>query len=419
MGYLTKLGSSCPDNLAVPNRWQIAGAAFFMQLALGSVYGWSVFLNPLAQHYGVGRTEVNLAFTITLVVLGITAAFGGYFLSRFGPQAVATVAGILSGSGIFLSGLAPNIHMLYLTYGLLGGVGLGLGYIVPLATLMRWFPDRRGFITGLAVAGFGLGAFVTSPIAAEMIKGQGVQATLNILGVTYLVMVIAAARFLRPAPENYTPPGWTPAAKQLSLRHAHDYTLMEALCSPRWYLLWSILALNVAAGAALISVAAPMAQEFTYVDATAAALLVSTISIFNGAGRLFWGSISDRIGRPATFLVIFMIQIFAFVHLASVSDFGMLMFLAAVIALCYGGGFGVMPAFAADIFGSTRTGTIYGAMLTAWSAGAIVGPILISSMPYRTALLVIAGIVSAGAVASLIAKAVEFGLRVAAEQEVR
>lgn len=371
------------------SRSSIAVAAFCMQLALGSVYAWSVFLNPLVEHFEATRAQIGFTFTVALAVLGVTAVFGGSFQSRFGPRVTATAAGVLYGAGVFLAGLAPNVFTLYLTYGVLGGIGLGLGYIVPLAILLRWFPDRRGFITGLAVAGFGLGAFVTGPLATELIKTHGVQTTLSLSGLAYLAVVVTAAQFLRSAPEGYAPSGWVPKA-QVSSRERHEYALSEALREPHWYLLWSILALNVTAGAALIAVAAPLAQDFAGVDARSAAFLVSIISIFNGVGRLFWGSLSDRIGRPAAFLGIFVVQVVAFGLLSIVSDFGALLVMAAIIALCYGGGFGTMPAFTADLFGSKNAGTIYGAMLTAWSAGAIAGPVLITMLPYRTALIVIA-----------------------------
>jgi MFS transporter, OFA family, oxalate/formate antiporter len=364
-----------------------------MQLAFGAVYGWSVFLNPLREQFGATKPEANLTFTITLAVLGLTAGFGGNLQRRIGPRATATIAGLLYGSGMILSGFAPNLSMLYLSYGVIGGIGLGFGYIVPLAVLIAWFPDKRGFITGLAVTGFGLGALVTSPLATELIRIYGVQSTLIILGAAFLVIAVAAAQVLRPAPANYAPPGWTPVVRQAS-GFAAETTLREALRTPHWYLLWSILALNVTAGAALISVAAPLAQELTQVGPALGAIAVCLISLFNGIGRLFWGAISDRLGRAATFLVMFLLQACAFTALPAVDQFWLLLIPAGVIALCYGGGFGTMPAFATDVFGAKNAGTIYGAMLSAWSAGAIAGPLLIAAVPYRTALPVIAGMLA-------------------------
>ena len=308
-----------PDASSGSQRIVIACAAFCMQLALGAVYGWSVFLNPLREHFGASKVEVSLTFTITLAVLGITAGFGGSLQRRIGPRATASLAGLLYGSGVLLSGIAPNLATLYLAHGVLGGVGLGLGYIVPLAVLIGWFPDKRGFITGLAVMGFGFGALVTGPLATGMIASLGVQSTLMMLGATYLVIVVIAAQFMRSAPENYAPPGWIPPARQ-ALRSDRDMTLIDALRTPHWYLLWLMLALNVTAGAALISVAAPLTQEFTQVGPALGAITVCLISLFNGLGRLFWGTLSDRIGRTSTFLALFLLQTAAFALLAGIGS---------------------------------------------------------------------------------------------------
>ncbi len=406
------MSSSSVSSSSLPNRWVLAIAAFLMQLALGSVYAWSVFLIPVTNVYHVTRLQANLTFSIVLLALGVTAGFGGYLNNRFGPRVVATTGGILYGLGVLLAAFAaPNIFILYLTFGIIGGIGVGLGYIVALAMLIKWFPDRRGFITGIAVAGFGGGALITAPIAAALIKSVGVGSTFLYLGIAYLVVIVVVAQFFRKAPDGYAPAGWTPSVRQQADRVVRDFTLAEAFRLPRWYVLWLILALNVTAGAALISVASPLAQKFTGVGPLTAALLVSTISVFNGVGRLFWGWLSDGIGRPFTFLSIFVIQIIVFALLPSISSFTLLLVPAAIIALCYGGGFGTMPAFAADFFGPKNAGTIYGAMLTAWSAGGIVGPILITSfgtgtsIDYRTPLYIIAVIMLVSAALPLIARA--------------
>lgn len=381
--------STVPSSL--PNRWVLAITAFLMQLALGSVYAWSVFLLPVIKVYHTSRPAANLTFSLVLLALGITAGFGGYLNNRYGPRVIATAGGILYGLGVLLAAFAaPNLFILYLTFGIIGGIGVGLGYIVALAMLIKWFPDRRGFITGLAVAGFGGGALITGPVAANLIKSAGLGNTFLYLGIAYLVVIVVVAQFFRTAPDGYAPAGWTPSARQQTNRSVREYTLAESLRLPRWYLLWLILALNVTAGAALISVASPLAQKFTGVDALTAAVMVSTIGIFNGAGRLFWGWLSDGISRPLAFLSMFVIQIIVFALIPSITGFALLLVPAAIIALCYGGGFGTMPAFAADFFGPKNAGTIYGVMLTAWSAGGIVGPLLIASIDYKTALYILA-----------------------------
>src|SRR5438270_7169584 len=199
----------------LPNRWVIAIAAFCMQLALGAVYAWSVFLTPVIKLYHVERAPANATFSIVLLALGITAGFGGYLNNRFGPRAIATASGILYGLGVFLAGfVAPNLFLLYLTYGIIGGIGIGLGYIVALAMLLKWFPDRRGFITGLAVAGFGGGAAITGPIAANfLLPTLKLNGTFLVLGIVYFVVVVGAAQFFRRAPEGYAPAGWTPTVQ--------------------------------------------------------------------------------------------------------------------------------------------------------------------------------------------------------------
>lgn len=378
-------------------RGRILVAGFCMQLALGAVYGWSVFLNPLRDAFSASRLDVSLVFTITLVMLGLTAGLGGYLQNRFGPHTIAMTAGILYGGGVALSSFASSLPMLYLTHGVIGGIGLGFGYIVPLTVLTGWFPDKRGQITGLAVTGFGLGALITSPLATHLITMIGVSNTLLVLGLIYLVIVVVAAQFLVKAPDGFVPADWAPSEQCAA--GTSNATLSEALRSPQWYLLWAMLALNVTAGAALISVAAPLAQELARVSPSTGAIAVCVIALFNGAGRLFWGSLSDRIGRARAFTAIFVLQVMAFAMIAITDNFAVMLLPFALIALCYGGGFGTMPAFAADLFGPKNAGTIYGTMLTAWSAGAVAGPILISAMPYRLALYWIAVLL---AVASLI-----------------
>ena len=401
-----------------------------MQLALGGVYAWSVFVNPLnALHPEWTRTDITLTFTIAIFVLGLGSTVGGFLLDRYGPRTVATVAGVCYGLGIIGAGLIQNLWGLYLTYGVLGGLGMGLGYIVPLATLIKWFPDKRGLITGLAVAGFGGGAVLTSPIATALINAVGVYTTFIILGIAYFIMVVGASQFYRSAPPNYAPPGWTPSSAQVQQRAKFDYDAGQALRTWQWYVLWAMLFLNVSAGIMLISQAAPMAEEISGVDAATAAGIVIFISITNGLGRLFWAWLSDLITRRWVFLIMFLLQAVLFFVMPGVTDFLLLSALMMVVALCYGGGFGTMPAFAADYFGPKYAGRVYGIMLTAWSAGGVLGPILIAQVKdntgrYSSALTIMAVVMLLSAALPLILRppqheAVEIETPAASAAEVR
>ena len=380
----------------VSRRWPVAVAGVVMQVALGAVYAWSVFRIPLTETFGWTISEVTLTFTIAIFVLGFAAFAGGLWMRRAGPRTVALAAGVLYGVGVLLAGFADGrLWWMYGSYGLLAGIGLGFGYIVPVATLVRWFPDRRGMITGIAVAGFGAGALITAPAATRLIAVVGPQQTFVILGLVYLAAVVLAASFMRNPPPGYVPEGWTPSAAQQRQRATKAFTLREALATWPWYGLWALLFLNTTAGIAIISQAAPMAEEITGVSAATAAGLVGAISIANGAGRFLWASLSDIIGRRTVFLLMFPLQGVVFALLPVVDSFGAFTALACLILLCYGGGFGTMPAFAADRFGAENVGSIYGLMLTAWSCAGVLGPMLIAMLReqtgrYQDALYVIA-----------------------------
>jgi OFA family oxalate/formate antiporter-like MFS transporter len=399
---------------SVPNRWLIAAAGVVMQIALGAVYAWSVFRIPLTRAYGWTIPQVTLAFTIAIFVLGFAAFGGGQWMRQAGPRRVALAAGVLYGLGVFLTSFAANrLWWLYLSYGLLAGIGLGLGYIVPVATLVKWFPDRRGMISGIAVAGFGAGALLTAPVATRLIAQVGAMKTFAILGAAYFVAVTAAACFMQNPPDGYRPPGWAPNAIEQKQRSLKSYTLQEALGTWQWYGLWMLLFLNVTAGIAIISQAAPMVQEMTGVTAAGAAGMVGIISIANGAGRFIWASLSDLIGRRWVFLMMFVVQAVIFAMLPSVRSFPAFTVMACVILLCYGGGFGTMPAFAADYFGAENVGSIYGLMLTAWGFAGVLGPTLIATLRQRTgqydeALYMIAGLMLISAVIPMIVSAPTF-----------
>lgn len=382
------------------NRWGLAAAGFVMQMALGAVYAWSVFRIPLAKQFSWSIADVTLTFTICVFVLGVAAFFGGLWLNRKGPRVVALTGGFLYGLGVFLASFSANkLWWLYLSYGLIGGIGLGFGYIVPVAVLVKWFPDRRGLITGIAVGGFGAGALVTAPVATRLIQSVGVLPTFAYLGIAYLIVTMATGYFMQNPPDGWRPAGWVPSATQSAQRAAKDYTLGGALGTWQWWALWLLLFLNTSAGISVISQESPMFQEIAKVSAIVAAGMVGIVSIGNAVGRILWAWISDAITRRWTFTVMFLLQVGLFWMLPSLSSVTVLTTVSFIILMCYGGGFGTMPAFAADYFGSKNVGPIYGLMLTAWGSASAFGPLLIahlrqSSGSYASGLHIIAGIMA-------------------------
>lgn len=371
----------------VANRWTIAIAAVVMQICLGAAYGWSVFVQPLIRTEHWSLTQVSLNFTLTIFFLGIGTVIGGLWQDRVGPRRVATVAGIIYGIGYILSGFAVkggSLWGMYVSYGLIAGIGMGMGYITPVATLVKWFPDRRGLMTGVAVAGYGAGALVFSPIAAKLIDSAGIPATFWIFGIVYLVLVTAAAQFYANPPEGWRPAGWEPTSAVTKAATTANFTVREATSTWQFYLLWMMLFLNVSAGIMIISQASPMAQQLVGMSPVAAAGMVGLISIFNGAGRVFWAWVSDLIGRAPVYFLLYAIQAVIFLFLTSIHSVTAFSAMFAIIGLCYGGGFGTMPSFTADFFGPKYMGGIYGLVLLAWGVGAAPSPILIAHVRQTT-----------------------------------
>ena len=367
--------------MGTTNRWGLAAAGFLMQMALGAVYAWSVFRTPLSKQFHWSISDVTLTFTICIFVLGVSAFFGGLWLNKKGPRVVALTGGFLYGLGVFLASFsADKLWWLYLRYGLIGGIGLGFGYIVPVAVLVKWFPDKRGLITGIAVGGFGAGALVTAPVATRLIQSVGVLQTFAYLGVAYLLVTMATGALMKNPPDGWKPEGWAPSTTQKAQRAAKDYTLGEALKTWQWWALWALLFLNVSAGISLISQESPMFQEIAKVSASVAAGMVGIVSIGNGVGRIFWAWTSDAITRRWTFVVMFLVQVGLFWMLPGIASVAILTTVSFIILMCYGGGFGTMPAFAADYFGSKNVGPIYGLMLTAWGSASAFGPLLIAHL---------------------------------------
>jgi OFA family oxalate/formate antiporter-like MFS transporter len=386
------------------NRWVIAAAGVFLQIALGAVYAWSVFRIPLAKQFGWSIPDITLTFTICIFVLGVSAFFGGLWLNKRGPRIVALTGGILYGIGVFLASFSDRgLMWLYFSYGVIGGVGLGFSYIVPIAVLVKWFPDRRGLITGIAVGGFGAGALITAPVATWLIQTVGVLHTFAYLGIAFLIVTIISGYFMQNPTTGWKPEGWSPTASEVAHRAKRDYTLGESLGTWQWWALWLLLFLNTSAGISVISQEAPLFEELARVTAVVAASMVGVASLGNGLGRVFWAWASDAITRKATFFVMFLLQALLFWFLPGITSASALAVVAFIILLCYGGGFGTMPAFAADYFGAKNVGPIYGLMLTAWGFASAFGPLLIAYLrqadgTYRGALHIIAAVMLASAV---------------------
>jgi MFS family permease len=452
------------------NRWRVPPASVAIHLCIGSVYAWSIFNPALTRIYGVvvsgpgdwSLKQVVWIFTVAIVFLGLSASFAGKWLERVGPRTVGTVAAVCWGGGFLVGSLGIWLHqlwLLYLGYGVVGGCGLGLGYVSPVSTLIRWFPDRRGMAAGMAIMGFGGGAIIGAPLKEFLIhhfyrapeylgrvdqiplttstgkrfasiSGQlrevlivgpndvsqmlvpgpqgvyvlgtgraGVAETFLILGLLYLcVMLLAACSYRIPA-EGWRPPGWNPLEKRHAVRKmisVHNVHIDEALKTPQFYLLWIVLCFNVTAGIGVLGVAKTMMTEIfgttlpKTVDASFAATYVLMISLFNMAGRFFWASVSDYIGRKMTYTIFFVLGIALYLSIPytarqvslSPSIVWLVYFYVAsmIIFTMYGGGFATIPAYLADLFGTRFVGGIHGRLLTAWSTAGVLGPLAITSL---------------------------------------
>ena len=359
------------------NRWWIAIAGVFLQMALGAAYAWSVFRIPLVKEFGWSIAQVSFTFTLSWFFLGCTSVIGGLWMSRSGPRVVAVCAGLLWGGGVFLASFAAHkLWLLYLGYGIIGGTGLGTGYIVPVAVLVKWFPERRGLITGIAVGGFGAGALISAPLASKLMQSVGLMPTFAYLGVGFALVAVCAGMFMHNPPEGWKPEGWTPTAKQTSQRSDRDYTLGEALRTWQWWALCGLMSINTMAGLSVVSQAAPIFQELGKMSAATAATLVGVISIANGVGRVAWSWISDHITRRGAFFTMYLLQAALFWFYHDITSPVLLTVVTFVIVLCYGGGYGITPAFAADYFGARHVGPIFGLMLLPWAFPAAFGPLL-------------------------------------------
>ncbi|WP_101843637.1 OFA family MFS transporter [Halobacillus sp. Marseille-P3879] len=360
------------------NRWLIALSAVGIHISIGSVYAWSVFTNPLIEQYGWELSYVSLTFSIAILFLGLSAAFMGHFVEKYGPRTSGIVAAGFFGIGMMASGGAAvleSLWLLYITYGILAGIGLGIGYITPVSTLVKWFPDRRGLATGLAIMGFGFSAMIASPIMANLIDTVGIPATFFILGLIYFIVMMASALYLERPPEGYMNEFSEEKKKTPDLS---QLTANEAVKTRRFWLLWVMLFINITCGIAILSVASPIAQEIAGLSTGAAAAMVGIMGFFNGAGRIAWASISDYMGRPNVYSTFFLIQIIAFFTLPAITHALLFQLVLFLIISCYGGGFASVPAYIGDLFGTKQLGAIHGYILTAWAAAGLVGPLLVS-----------------------------------------
>jgi OFA family oxalate/formate antiporter-like MFS transporter len=394
-----------------------------MQMALGAAYAWSVFRIPLVKQFGWSIAQVSSTFTICWFVLGCTSVLGGLWMHRSGPRIVAVAGGVLWGTGVFLTSFAAQkLWLLWLSYGVIGGLGLGLGYIVPIAVLVKWFPERRGLITGIAVGGFGAGALVAAPVAGKLLQSVGLMPTFAYLGVAYGTVAVLGALFMRNPPEGWHPAGWQPTSAQLSQRCDRDFTLGEALRTWQWWALCGLLSINTMAGLSVVSQAAPIFQEIGKLSAVTAAALVGVISIGNGIGRVLWAWISDVTTRRAAFLTMYLVQAVLFWTYHYISSPTVLTIVTFIIVMCYGGAYGITPAFAADYFGPRHVGQIFGLMLLPWAFPAALGPLLFAYLRettggYTQALYLIAGMLTIAMVLPMIVSPPR-GHQVAAETPV-
>ena len=361
------------------NRWFIALAAIGLHISIGSVYAWSVLTRPIMVDMGFTLSQTTWTFSLAILMLGLSAGFLGSFAEKIGPKKSGLLAMLFWVTGLFGTAYALSIHnltLLYLFYGIIGGIGLGIGYITPVSTLVKYFPNRPGFATGLAIMGFGFASLIAGPLMQYLVAQVGLVDTFIILGVIYLVIMGASSLYLK-APQQKHP---TRTSKDRSTMYVHTHGMLANDAMKTWQFgaLWWIFFINITCGIGLLSLASPMAQEAIGMTPAAAASLVGIIGIFNGGGRIAWSTISDYLGRAQTYILFFIIEIIAFYLLAQTNSTLTFQILILLIITCYGGGFSCMPAYLADIYGIRQLSTIHGRILTAWGLAGIVGPMLVS-----------------------------------------
>lgn len=361
------------------NRWFIALAAIGLHISIGSVYAWSVLTRPIMADMGFTLSQTTWTFSLAILMLGLSAGFLGSFAEKIGPKKSGLLAMLFWVTGLLGTAYALSIHnltLLYLFYGIIGGIGLGIGYITPVSTLVKYFPNRPGFATGLAIMGFGFASLIAGPLMQYLVAQVGLVDTFIILGVIYLVIMGASSLYLKaPQPKH---PTRTTKDKSAMYVHTHGMLANDAMKTWQFGALWWVFFINITCGIGLLSLASPMAQETIGMTPAAAASLVGIIGIFNGGGRIAWSTISDYLGRTQTYILFFIIEIIAFYLLAQSNSTLTFQILILLIITCYGGGFSCMPAYLADIYGIRQLSTIHGRILTAWGLAGIAGPMLVS-----------------------------------------
>lgn len=409
-------------------RWQIPLGAVLVHVCIGSVYAWSTFNRPIRQLFPDlpnWFAPPYTTYTTALVLLGLSAAFGGPWVEKRGPRVAATAAALFFGIGLLIGGLGLAMEQPALVFagmGLIGGIGCGLGYIAPVSTLVKWFPDRRGMATGMAIMGFGGGAFLAGYLNVFFMERFGVARTIMALGATYLAIMLCGARLLRRPPADWMADAGK-AAGRADVLAGRGLSRNQAIRTRQFYLLWGILFINVTAGIGILAQASPMMQDLFGKTPLEAAAIVSIISLFNCGGRFFWASMSDYLGRRNTYTLFFAAQVGLFLLIAGSAQRGeWVLFQACIFTVftMYGGGFATIPAFLADLFGSDNVGAIHGALLTAWSAAAVAGPVIITELSaqaktglnagasrahiYDLPLQVLAGLLAVGFVLTLLVR---------------
>jgi MFS family permease len=414
------------------NRWLIPPAALAVHLSIGEIYAFSVFKVPLKDHFGTGLTPIGIIFSIAIGMLGLSAAFGGRWVERAGPRKAMALAAVCWGSGFLIGAVGvatTQLWIVYLGVGFIGGIGLGIGYISPVSTLIKWFPDRPGMATGLAIMGFGGGAIIASPLENKLLSTfaskpeDALVGSFVVLGCIYFVMMMLGAMAVRVPADGWRPDGWTPKQQTArSMITSGNVTATNAIKTPQFWLLWTVLFCNVTAGIGILEQAAPMIQDFFgSVTAAAAAGFVGLLSLCNMSGRFGWSSTSDVIGRKPTYMGYLGIGAVCYFLLATAGTASVAVFviLTGIILSFYGGGFATVPAYLKDLFGTIEVGAIHGRLLTAWSAAGIAGPLIVNGLAdhetsvgksgsdlYTISLYIMVGVLVVGFIANLMIRPV-------------